>query len=161
MMTVRRASAEDARTIGDLAKQIWPVCYAHIITQDQIAFMLAEGYCDEALTAQMKAGQTFFILEDDGQPLGFASLSAESADVYKLNKLYVHQQLHGKGAGKMLIQTAEAYAKGNCAKHLILNVNRNNQAQHFYHKMGFTIVEEVNIDYHGYVLDDYVMAKNL
>ena len=45
---------------------------------------------------------------------------------------------------------------------LLLNVNRFNSALGFYKKIGFEVVDEVNIDIgNGYLMEDYVMEKGL
>jgi ribosomal protein S18 acetylase RimI-like enzyme len=45
---------------------------------------------------------------------------------------------------------------------LFLNVNKYNSAIQFYHKIGFEIAKEEVIDIgNGFVMDDYVMEKQL
>lgn len=160
-MKIRLATQADSKTISDLANQIWPTTYAAILSQEQISFMLAQIYTVESIEEQQKSSHQFFILENDGHPAGFASTSALKNHQYKLQKLYVHQSLHGKGAGKLLLTAVEDYCKSKGAEHLILNVHRHNQAQHFYQKMGYLIIETVDIPYHHYILNDYIMGKSL
>jgi ribosomal protein S18 acetylase RimI-like enzyme len=40
---------------------------------------------------------------------------------------------------------------------LDLNVNRNNQAKHFYEKIGFNVIREEDIPIGPYWMNDYVM----
>ena len=48
------------------------------------------------------------------------------------------------------------------AKKLSLNVNRQNQAAHFYQKAGFSITATEDIDIgNGYYMNDYIMEKDL
>ena len=71
-------------------------------------------------------------------------------------------QTQGKGIGKTLIDFIENVAKENHSTALSLNVNRFNKALHFYQKLGFEIVGEVNIELdHGYLMEDYVMEKKI
>jgi hypothetical protein len=42
-----------------------------------------------------------------------------------------------------------------------LNVNINNPAYHFYIKMDFTVRERIDIPYGKFMLNDFVMEKNL
>jgi ribosomal protein S18 acetylase RimI-like enzyme len=57
-----------------------------------------------------------------------------------------------------LINFIENKAFLNNQEALLLNVNKNNNAQYFYNKLGFIISKEEVIDIgNGYVMDDYVM----
>ena len=68
----------------------------------------------------------------------------------------------GKGTGKILLDFIAHEAKSQKNTAVFLNVNKYNSAQHFYKKLGFEIVEEVVIDIgRGYVMDDYVMEKEI
>ena len=46
-------------------------------------------------------------------------------------------------------------------ENLTLNVNRGNKARYFYEKVGYQIIEEVDIPYFDFILDDYIMSKSL
>ena len=160
-MKVRLANPADAETISNLAKNIWPITYSGIISEEQISFMLEQIYTVESIENQQKNGHQFFILENDGYAQGFASTSAQDNHQYKLQKLYILQNLQGQGAGRLLLTAVEDYCKSKDAKHLVLNVHRNNQARCFYEKMGYQIIETADIPYHHYILNDYIMGKPL
>ena len=71
-------------------------------------------------------------------------------------------QMQGKQAGRTLLQAIENIAQTNQAQFLSLNVNRYNvKAIAFYEKVGFEIVETVDIPLSTYVLNDYVMQKKI
>jgi ribosomal protein S18 acetylase RimI-like enzyme len=71
-------------------------------------------------------------------------------------------ETQGKGIGKKVIDEIEKLALDNNSTALILNVNRFNTALGFYKKIGFEVVDEVNIDIgNGYLMEDYVMEKQL
>ena len=68
----------------------------------------------------------------------------------------------GSGIGKILIQQAENEARKQGNKKLHLNVNKKNKAVGFYQKLGFTVDYEEVLDIgNGYVMDDFVMVKDL
>lgn len=162
MISINIADANDLECIHQMAHAIWPIAYKNVITDEQIVFMLQQGYSKEALIHQLNEGHVFLIIKEEGIPKGFASFgTAVQPSDYKLHKLYVHQSMQGKGAGKLLINEVEKQVKKLGAKRLILNVNRGNKAQYFYTKMGYTIIKTVDIPYFNYVLNDYIMAKNL
>lgn len=161
MIEIKKASVSDVVTIIKLAKEIWWPTYKEVISEEQIAFMLGEMYSAEALTSQIQNGHQFLILEVDGIAKGFASFSKQDEHIYKLQKLYLHPNQQGNGTGKFLISAVENEVLRLNAKTLILNVNRGNKAHLFYLKVGYQILEEVDISYHQFVLNDYVMGKVL
>ena len=161
MITIRKATLNDLASITQLAKEIWWPTYAKVISAEQISFMLGEMYSAEALTNQMENGHGFLILTVDEIAKGYASFSKQDETTYKLQKLYLHPDQQGNGVGKMLIDFVEQEVKNLGAEQLILNVNRGNNAQAFYLKVGYHVLEEIDIPYHQYVLNDYVMGKSL
>jgi ribosomal protein S18 acetylase RimI-like enzyme len=110
----------------------------------------------------MRKGHQFYMAELEGTSFGFASVSAEGNDTFKLNKLYVLPDTQKSGAGKALLQEVIAYAKENGGNRLLLQVNRDNNAKGFYEKQGFTILEEIDLSIgNGYFMNDYVMGLTL
>jgi GNAT superfamily N-acetyltransferase len=161
-LEIRMADTEDINTIGYLAQQIWPVTYGEILSADQMEYMLKLIYSPAALKDQMDIHHQFLIAELNETPVGFASYSAIEKDVYKLHKLYVLPELHGKGLGKAILDfvSEEAVSKG--ARTLRLNMNRHNKARKFYEKYGFSITKEEDVDIgNNYFMNDYVMEKRL
>ncbi|HCX57958.1 MAG TPA: GNAT family N-acetyltransferase, partial [Sphingobacterium sp.] len=69
--------------------------------------------------------------------------------------------VQGKGFGKALIDFASQKTRLKGKGILELNVNRNNPAYHFYLKQGFEVIETIDIPYYDYVLNDYVMQKEV
>jgi GNAT superfamily N-acetyltransferase len=124
--------------------------------------MLQLIYSEEALTNQMKEGQQFYIAYNEEEGVGFVAVGLYETAMYKLHKIYVLPQMQGKGAGKQLLQFVVNKVKESGATALILNVNRQNPAIHFYTKMGFEVVKEVSIDIgEGYFMNDYVMKLSV
>ncbi len=163
MLIIRKASHEDISLIRELALKVWWPTYTHVISDEQINFMLEDMYSEESLEKQMGSGTEFIIAERENTPTGFAAYSQSDTDkqVCKIHKLYILPSEQGKGTGKELIRHISASAKKLGADTLELNVNRGNNAQNFYLKSGFTIFETVDIPYHQFVLNDYVMRKSI
>jgi diamine N-acetyltransferase len=69
-MEIRLASAQELPILEDLARQIWPDTYAHIISQEQIDFMLDWMYSTSALQTQMNEGHEFYILSAQSKDIG-------------------------------------------------------------------------------------------
>ncbi len=162
-MKIRIATKLDIPVISELAEKTWWPSYSQIISDEQIGFMLQDMYSAESLLEQMNAGIEFLIVERENMALGFAAYSLVDTQnqVFKLHKLYVLPSEQGLGTGKKLIDEVSSSAKLKGGKILELNVNRGNPAQHFYKKMAFDIYQTLDINYHHFVLNDYVMRKEL
>lgn len=164
MYTIREATINDIETIKQLAHEVWWPTYSSILAADQIEFMLADRYSTEALTKQMTNGeQTFLLLIEGKMPLAFAAYSPDEKDneIYRLHKLYSLPATQGKGVGKALLQAVFERVKAKGKKVIELNVHRQNPALGFYQKMGFVIAYEIDIPFDKYVLNDYIMRKEL
>lgn len=162
-MTIREANLTDINTIHKLANEIWWPTYQTVISDEQISFMLDAGYKEQALREQMADGVTFLLAERESRAVGFAGYRLESPEekLCRLLKLYVLPSEQGKGTGKKMIQQVTAISKAAGAEVLELNVNRNNPALGFYKAFGFKIYQEVDIPYHGFVLNDFVLRMGL
>ena len=155
---IRAADVNDIATIREIANITWPVAYGSYISKAQLDYMLDMMYSDNSLLEQMNKGHQFYIAEQHNNPIGFASVSKEEEKSCKLNKLYVLPTEQKTGAGKALLHTAINYATSHAASCLYLQVNKQNNAQHFYSKHGFTVREASILEIGGgYIMDDYIM----
>ena len=89
--------------------------------------------------------------------------SAARCPTFKLHKIYLHPDWQGRGLGSRLLQHCEGEILKSGGRRLILSVNkRNAKAIAAYQRNGFIIAKSVVTDIGGgFVMDDYVMAKNL
>lgn len=155
---IRLATLEDRALIRSISERTWPSTYGHIISQDQINFMLDWMYSDTSLAEQFEKGHSFYIANLNGSDIGFCSVSAEEDQSYKLNKLYVLPIAQGTGSGIALLKKAIEVAKSESATSLFLQVNKHNNAYTFYLKNGFIKEQEFKFDIgNGFYMDDYVM----
>src|ERR1700712_3327415 len=98
---IRHADKADINTIIDLAYQIWPATYGHLMPADKLQYMLRLMYSANALNNQMEQGHTFLLAMIDKEPVGFASFSAtKQAGIYKLHKIYVRTDIQEKELAK-------------------------------------------------------------
>lgn len=158
-MTISVATQEQLPIVQELAHQIWPVTYGHILSKDQFDYMMEMMYSIDSLQQQLPT-KPFLLVEDEGDFIGFASyeINWENTTKTKIHKLYVLPQIQGKGIGKMLINHIKDIAVQKQNSALILTVNRFNKAKDFYQKLGFHIAEEKQFPIgNGYIMDDYVM----
>ena len=172
------AGLNDRAFIRSVSERTWPSTYGHIISQEQINFMLDWMYSDASLEKQMHSGCAFYIAsikKEDGQldAVGFCSVSPDDekeegennstekvagSTAHKLNKLYVLPSAQGTGAGKALLNKSIEVAKASGSSSIFLQVNKLNTAYTFYLKHGFIKESEFKFDIgNGFFMDDYVM----
>ena len=160
MIEILKARLEDAKLIQELAYAIWYPTYASILSKKQIDFMLEHIYAIDSLQSSMLGSSCFYLLYEEGNAVGFMGVDPK-ADRLRIEKIYLLPRTQGKGFGKLLIDFAGDLAKEMGFDELELNVNRGNNAYLFYLKQGFQVVEEVDIPYYEFILNDYVMRKSL
>lgn len=148
-----------------IAFEVWPKTYGTILTATQLEYMLDMMYSVAALQEQSTLKQHHFVLiYVNDEAVGFASYehNANESGKTKIHKIYILSSQQGKGTGKALVGYIEQQALTFGDKALFLNVNKYNSAIQFYHKIGFEIAKEEVIDIgNGFVMDDYVMEKQL
>jgi len=165
MITISEAKISDIKLIQNIVHITWPITYGEILSKEQLDYMLGLFYSDEALTDQYnKKEQLFYMIYEDDINLGFIGIehNYNGEILTKIHKIYLLPETQGKGIGKKVIDEIGKLASDNNSTALILNVNRFNTALGFYKKIGFEVVDEVNIDIgKGYLMEDYVMEKGL
>ena len=160
MQIIKVTTKDQLQVVADLAKKIWPVTYATILSKEQLHYMLDRFYNLKALQKQLESGQVFYLAQNENQEfVGFVSYEINcKPNKTKIHKIYVLPETQGTGIGKQLFDVVKTKAQENQQTAIFLNVNKYNNAQNFYQKLGFTITKEEVIDIgNGYVMDDYVM----
>jgi ribosomal protein S18 acetylase RimI-like enzyme len=160
MIKIVDASLDEIPVIQKIAHETWWPTYSHILTREQLSFMLDTIYSEKSLSAAMTNGsQLFIILEDNDGPQGFASYGPRKEDetIFKLHKIYIRPGNQGKGYGKLLIEEIVNRLMSQNIRKLDLNVNRFNNAKAFYEKLGFQVIKEEDVPIGPYLMNDYVM----
>jgi diamine N-acetyltransferase len=164
MIQIIKATTGDLNIINDIARKTWPIAYGEILSEAQLNYMLDSFYSEEALRTNIANGHDFILAKEDDMVLGFASFenNYQNRAKTKIHKIYMLPESQGKGMGKLLIDSIEKFAVTSGSNCLILNVNRFNKAIGFYKKMGFEIIQEIDIEIGlGYLMEDYVMEKKI
>lgn len=165
MVTISAASISDIKTIQDIVYTTWPITYGEILSKIQVDYMLNLFYSKEALMAQFdKKEQLFYLIKKDESILGFFAIenNYQNKDTTKIHKIYILPHTQGKGVGRLTIEHVEKLALANNSKSLLLNVNRSNSALDFYKKIGFEVINEIDIEIgNGYLMEDYIMEKTI
>lgn len=164
MIQIVPATLEDLLIIQQIAYKTWPICYADIITKEQMDFMLNEFYDLDYLSKNIENGHRFLLANEGEIALGFASYEHhyKGENKTRIHKIYMLPAAQGNGIGLKLMNKVEELAKENNSKALSLNVNKYNKAQDFYKKIGFKIVADEVIDIgNNFIMDDFKMEKEL
>ena len=163
-LSIKLASIEDIPAIVKIAYDTWFVTYQDVISQAQIEYMFGEMYTPESIYKQMDFYKhAFLILYQAEMPIGFASFGKleEPINTYKLHKLYLLPSEQNKGFGRILLNEVEKQVADLGADHLHLNVNRKNPALSFYEKLGYEIIETVDIPFAEFWLNDFILSKKI
>ena len=159
-MKLTALKIEQLPIVIDLTKKIWPVAYGEILSKAQLDYMIDKFYNETALRELIQKGHVFYLAQDDiGKDVGFVSYEINcEPQKTKIHKIYVLPETQGTGLGRQFFELVKEKAIENNQKTIFLNVNKYNNAIHFYNKLGFTKVKDEVIDIgNGYVMDDYVM----
>ena len=163
-LSIKLASIEDIPAIVKIAYDTWFVTYQDVISQAQIEYMFGEMYTPESIYKQMDFYKhAFLILYQAEMPIGFASFGKleEPINTYKLHKLYLLPSEQKKGFGRILLNEVEKQVADLGADHLHLNVNRKNPALSFYEKLGYEIIETVDIPFAEFWLNDFILSRKI
>lgn len=151
MITIRRATLEDAEVLARLAERIFRDTFA---TADNRADL--DLYCEKSFGPEIQqqeildANGVTLLAETEDQPVGFAHILLQAPNVSvsanrpsELRRLYIAKDWHGRGVAKdVMAQILSAVALAG-ADHIWLGVwEHNPRAIAFYRKHGFKVVGE-------------------
>jgi len=148
-MRIRDFQLSDAQPVRDLALRCWRHTYADIYSGREIDEFIGSFYSDEvnAVTLRMMRDGTasYQVLILDDEVAGFQTASI--ADGAELRRLYVDPPLIGKGYGKALLLSAEAYFRSCMMGRYTVKVHeRNSLGIGFYSRQGFLPVGREDSD---------------
>lgn len=153
---------ENIKIVADLAQTIWTEHYTPIIGAKQVTYMLDKFQSVKAVQDQIKKGIRYYLIQHQDAYVGYLSFSIQE-DLLFLSKFYVLKQERGKGIGKAALLFIEDQARELGLKKIKLTVNKHNSKSiTAYERMGFTNVDAIVQDIgNGYVMDDYVLEKDI
>lgn len=163
-MNIRTLKINELEIVKNLAYRIWPISYGHILSKEQMTYMLDCMYSLETLENNFKSNHTYFCISSNGEDVGFldVELNHPLLGNMKIQKIYVLPEFHGKGIGFELMKKALDFAKENRMNSMSLQVNRNNSAVEFYKRFGFEITDEQDFDIgNGFYMNDFVMSYKI
>lgn len=151
--------------IAALATEIWHEHFITILTPEQIDYMVEQFQSVEAMKDQTKnQGYHYYMLMVENNLVGYCGVKEEDPEkALFLSKLYIHKDFRGKGYASLAFDYLVELCKKKGYQKIWLTVNRfNDHTIKVYEKKGFqkirTQVKDIG---NGYVMDDYIMEKEI
>ncbi|MFB9276501.1 GNAT family N-acetyltransferase [Cohnella cellulosilytica] len=156
-------TGEDIEAAARLASEIWHEYFISIISIEQIDYMLDKFQSVHALEAQIeRQGYEYYFMQADGRNVGYIGIKPEETKLL-LSKFYLLKAHRGQGYASQAMGFLEELCKQRKLGAIWLTVNRHNASTiAVYEKKGFRTVREQVADIGGgYVMDDYIMEREI
>lgn len=146
MMTVRKALPGDADFIAQHAHRMLDFTLPDWRANEKTEMIKADiNHLSKTLQAGDENDALFIAEDESNNPLGFVRVNMQT-DYYTgeqhahVNDIVIAKQAEGRGAGKLLLNKADEWAKQKNARWITLNVFENNlRARNVYEKAGYKI----------------------
>ena len=154
------AVVADLPELADVAARTFPLACPPSVSADDLAAFIDENLSEDRFRAYLAApDRRLIVAREDGRIVGYAML-VRSEDGVELSKMYVLPDSHGAGVSAGLMAAALDAAKQLGADSVWLGVNQRNQrAQRFYAKQGFTVSGTRTFRLGAGLENDYVMVR--
>lgn len=157
-------SSREMADVARLAAKIWREYYADIISSEQIDYMLDQFQSVAAISDHiLNEGYMYYALVlENRNMVGYMAVKEDEGKLF-LSKLYISKEHRGKGYASQAFLFLDTLCTSLHLSHIWLTVNKNNDLSiAVYKSKGFKIVREQVADIgHGYVMDDYIMEKEI
>jgi ribosomal protein S18 acetylase RimI-like enzyme len=172
---VAAAVEADLPELADVAARTFPLACPPSVTPDNIAAFIDENLSEARFREYLgDPDRTVMVAREDARMVGYVMLIRGVPDdddvqravtlrpAVELSKLYVLPDSHGAGASAALMTESLRTAEALGVKCIWLGVNQKNQrAQRFYTKHGFTINGAKTFRLGTRTENDYVMVRPL
>jgi ribosomal protein S18 acetylase RimI-like enzyme len=156
-------TAVETAEVARLAAEIWREYYVSIITIEQVDYMIGKFQSVPAITDQIHhQGYEYYLIHNDDSTVGYISARQEEGKLF-LSKFYIGKEYRGRGYANQALAFLEKLCKDRNLSHIWLTVNRHNESSiEVYEKKGFRTVREQIADIgNGFVMDDFIMEKEI
>jgi L-amino acid N-acyltransferase YncA len=158
-MNIREVFSEaDVRRLTKVAREVWREANISFCTPEQVEYMIEKFQSFEAISGQLVHGYRYFLIEEDGEILGYFGVQPQAERLF-LSKFYILKQNRGRGLFSLGLDYMCALCHEGSTNAIYLTVNRNNlHAYEVYLAKGFKVIAEECTDIgFGFVMDDYIM----
>ncbi|WP_063345350.1 GNAT family N-acetyltransferase [Vibrio jasicida] len=154
MITIRDFQEEDAPTLWALFFNTVRNVNRRDYTEQQVKAWAPEGFDSQLWLKKMISIQPF-VAELDGVIVGYSDVQPSGL----VDHFFCHHEYQGQGVGRSLMTHVfkQAEAKGRNRIYSEVSIT----ARPFYEHMGFTVVNEQQIEVRGATLTNYVMERHL
>ncbi|MFN1534529.1 GNAT family N-acetyltransferase [Vibrio jasicida] len=154
MITIRDFQEEDAPTLWALFFNTVRNVNRRDYTEQQVKAWAQEGFDSQLWLKKMISIQPF-VAELDGVIVGYSDVQPSGL----VDHFFCHHEYQGQGVGRSLMTHVfkQAEAKGRNRIYSEVSIT----ARPFYEHMGFTVVNEQQIEVRGATLTNYVMERHL
>ncbi len=162
-MTIREIYSEaDVRRLTKVAREVWREANTAFCTPEQVEYMIEKYQSFEAITGQLVQGYRYFLIEEGDEILGYFGVQPQGERLF-LSKFYVLKQNRGRGLFSLGLERMCEVCREESLESIYLTVNRNNtHAYEVYIAKGFRVIKEECADIgFGFVMDDYIMEKEV
>lgn len=163
MNIVKITTKQDIKSLASAAYIVWHEWFESIIGKKQVDYMLEKFQSEKALTSQIvNDGYEYYAIKKDDKIIAYTGLKPEKEKMF-LSKLYVLKDFRGQKLSSQLLEKVYSRAKECKLNKVYLTVNKNNKSSiDIYLKKGFKFIDEQKADIGGgFVMDDFIMEKNL
>jgi GNAT superfamily N-acetyltransferase len=165
--TVREATVADADAIGRVQVETWRTAYARLLPRETIdAFDVGarQAMWREGLARTPQPGSATFVALVEDKVVGFTTVGASHSEdgTGELYAIYVDPLRWGSGAGRALIERAEASLRESGFPSALLWVLEGNErAERFYRAAGWEHDGEKEDDFQGAAVIELRYRKQL
>ena len=165
-LEIRRAEETDASTLAQVGAALFRQTYRGSIPSDEMAAHLDHDFGEAIQLGELRdPNVSSFLVEDDGEVVGFAQLrraplpaSSDAAAEVELWRIYLDRRLHGAGIARRLLSELGGEARSMGATGVWLAVwEKNARAISFYRKHGFEPVGRQDFHVGGEVHCDLLL----
>lgn len=165
------------RDMADMASEIWHEYWPIVLTDEQIDYMVDTMQSFEPIKREIREeGYLYwFVLDETGARVGYLSVRPETEDGEQacdiqsgagklfVSKVYLRKEERGKHYASRMLDFCEDICRANGLSSMYLHVNKQNEMGiRAYKGRGWHVAEESVSDIgHGFVMDDYIMAKDV
>jgi GNAT superfamily N-acetyltransferase len=139
VITVRRATREDARAIAEVHVATWRGAYAHVFPAEVLDSLSVDDREQGWRRVIADEAMSVYVAEDDSRIAGFVSVGASrnAEGEGELYAIYVLPGAWGSGAGKALMEAGRAWLAERFATASLWVLEDNPRARRFYEREGW------------------------
>ncbi|MEA5087126.1 MAG: GNAT family N-acetyltransferase [Methanocorpusculum sp.] len=155
---------EQIKKTAELAEIIWTEHYTPLIGAAQVAYMIEKFQSVSAVTAQIRQGYRYYLMQSGGISAGYTAVLSEPVEKSLfLSKIYVEKSYRGRHFTSKTLAALKKICREEDLEKIRLTVNKGNHSSlAVYEHLGFVQVQDIVTDIgEGYVMDDYIMEMTI